>query len=184
MTRVGASEFTTMDPFFGEIKIVSYGYAPRGWAFCDGARLPIAQNAALFSLIGTAYGGNEVSYFKLPDLQDRVPLGFGEGPGLTYRPLGRSGGASTVTLGMDQLPQHRHDLPVSSAGATTDSPVSGVVAASNSVSAVGAGSDKTLVTMAPDMIAPAGSGEPHMNLPPVFGLSFVIALSGIYPYFP
>ncbi|MEN9798594.1 MAG: hypothetical protein RL653_2290, partial [Pseudomonadota bacterium] len=102
-----------MDPFLGEIKLFAGNFAPTGWAFCHGQLLPIAQNSALFSLLGTTYGGNGQTTFALPDLRGRIPVGFGQGPGLTNRNLGDMSGVESVTLQVSNLPQHAHPFAVS-----------------------------------------------------------------------
>src|SRR6185503_4216533 len=117
-------------PFLSEIKLVSFNFAPQGWAFCDGQLLPIAQNQALFSLLGTYYGGNGVTTFALPDLRGRLPMhtGSGPGPGLSPRSLGETGGTETVTLISTQMPAHSHSLQVDNANGTTASPVGTLLA--------------------------------------------------------
>jgi microcystin-dependent protein len=167
------------DPFLGEIKIVGFNFAPRGYAQCNGQILPIAQNTALFSLLGTTYGGNGQTTFALPDLRSRVPVHVGQGPGLSPYDLGQTGGSETVTLTAGQLAPHNHTVN-SSTTATSKNP-------SNNVPAVtGAGSSYAETptpgtTMNPGMVTGGGGGQSHDNLQPYLCINFVIALEGIYP---
>jgi microcystin-dependent protein len=153
------------DPYVGEIRLFAGNFAPTGWAFCNGQILPIQQNTALFSLLGTNYGGNGQTTFGLPDLQDRVPIhaGSSAGPGLTQRQVGESSGVSTVTLIAAELPLHSH--PGASAPLTTDRPSGGVPAAGGRYVA-GSG---------------ATANQPHQNRPPYLGLTYIIALVGVFP---
>jgi microcystin-dependent protein len=155
------------DPFLGEIRLFAGSYAPIGWAFCNGQILPISQNSALFSLLGTFYGGNGTTTFALPDLRDRVPVGAGQGPGLSPRQLGEQGGAATVTLIPGELP--RHGVPASSERATTNRAI-GAVPAAGGRYATGP--------------AAAANPAPHNNRPPYLGLRYIIALQGVYPSRP
>ncbi len=152
------------DPFVGEIRLFAGNFAPRGWAFCDGQVLPISQNTALFSLLGINYGGNGVSTFALPDLRDQVPISQGTGPGLTPRVVGESGGAADVALSAATLPTHSH--PAFSRRGTTPDPTDAVPAARG-----------RYIAAAPAVAA----GQPHNNRPPYLGLSFIIALQGVFP---
>jgi microcystin-dependent protein len=153
------------DPFVGEIRLFAGNFAPRGWAFCQGQILPIAQNTALFSLLGTNYGGNGQSTFALPDLRDSVPIhaGGSGGPGLTPRLVGEVGGASTVALIEAEMPLHSH--AAASTALTTDRAAGGVPAVGGRYVA-GSG---------------AVANQPHDNRPPYLGLSFIIALQGVFP---
>jgi microcystin-dependent protein len=160
-------------PFLSEIKIVSFNFPPKGWAFCNGQTLSIQQNAALFSLLGTTYGGNGVSTFQLPNLQGLMPVH--QGSGFT---LGQVGGAQNVTLIVSQMPLHTHQ-----ANGTTSSPSSGSPGnnlwCQNSVNTY---SDQNPgVAMAAASIGNAGGSQPHNNMSPYLVLNFVIALQGIYP---
>lgn len=166
------------EPFIGEIQIFGFNFNPRGWAFCNGATLPIAQNTALFSLLGTQYGGNGTTTFLLPNLSARTPIGDGQGPGLSPRSLGEATGVSTVTLTVGQLPAHSHPQAVHTANANTRTPSSAVTPAVTTSAAYG--SAASLVTMN-DIV---GGGQPHTNKQPYLGLNFCIALQGIYPSFP
>lgn len=170
------------DPFVAEIRIVGFNFAPRGWAACNGQLLPISQNTALFSLVGTIYGGDGKSTFALPNLQGRAPMHPGQGPGRSLRDLGEQGGSDSVTLLASELPPHSHQLKASIEDGTQGSLTPGVALASS----VGAQSYQTatannLVPMAADTLAPAGSSLPHNNMQPYLALNFCIALQGVYP---
>jgi microcystin-dependent protein len=164
-------------PFLGEIYLVPYNFAPRNFAFCDGQILSIAQNTALFALLGTTYGGNGQSTFALPDLRGRTPIAMGQGPGLSARTMGESAGSATVTLGVPEMPAHSH-TPVTSAG-----PADRSNARSNYLAAP---PDPAYTNAAPNTslgaaMLPAGGGQPHNNLSPYLVVNFVIALQGIFP---
>jgi microcystin-dependent protein len=163
------------DPFLAQVMIFAGNFAPRGWAFCSGQVLPIAQNTALFSLLGTTYGGNGQTTFALPDLRGRVPMHSGQGPGLTNRVLGEAGGSETVTLLATQIPQHGHTANASSEDSTSSKP-DGAVPAGNG--AYAAASD---TTMSPAFISGGGGNQPHNNVQPFLVLNYVIALEGIFP---
>jgi microcystin-dependent protein len=168
------------EPFVAEIKMFASNFAPRGYAFCNGQLMPIAQNTALFSILGTTYGGNGLSNFALPNLMGRAPMQFGDGPGLTSRALGEQGGAAEVTLTVQQTPSHIHPEMADSGPATTGTPSSSVsLAAANqngtATSVYGAAADLA------DMGASAGGGGAHNNLQPHLRLTFIIALQGIFP---
>ncbi|MDQ3898292.1 MAG: tail fiber protein [Actinomycetota bacterium] len=164
------------EPFLGEIMMFAGNFAPRGWAMCNGQILPIAQNTALFSILGTTYGGNGQTTFALPDLRGRVPMHFGQGPGLSARTLGEQGGEESVTLIQAQLPQHSHTANATSADATSSKP-DGAVPASGG--AYAPASDGT--TMSPGFITGGGGNQPHDNMQPYLAINFVIALEGIFP---
>jgi microcystin-dependent protein len=166
------------DPFVAEIRILASNFAPRGWATCDGQLLPISQNTALFSLLGTNYGGNGQSTFALPDLQDRTPMQPGQGPGLPDHFLGESGGASSVTLLESEMPVHSHAWRAAEDPADLQTPGPNRSFSRSSVNAY-AGSGN-LVAMA-DALAPAGGSLPHNNRQPYLGLLYCIALQGIFP---
>lgn len=161
-------------PFIAQIQMFSFGFAPRFWAQCNGQLLPINQNQALFSLIGTLYGGNGTTNFALPNLQGRTPLHFGQGSGLSLRTLGEVGGQESVTLSQTQLPIHTHTVAANSAAPTVATPA-GNLWAQGSYSA-SAGS-----AMASGDIGNAGSSQPHPNQSPYLVVNFCIALSGIFP---
>jgi microcystin-dependent protein len=172
------------DPFVAEIRIFPFNFAPRSWAFCSGQILPISQNTALFSLLGTTYGGDGRSTFALPDLQGRAPMHPDQGPGLSLHDLGETGGSETVTLLQSQIPAHAHAMSASSAAADEEgqkqpaSAVPGVQQGSNLLYAPLSGNP---VQMAPESLAAAGGGQPHNNLMPYLTLNFCIALQGIFP---
>ncbi len=165
------------DPFVAEIRIAPFNFAPRGWAFCNGQLLPLSQNTALFSLLGTTYGGNGKSNFALPDLQGRAPMHPGQGPGLSLHDLGETGGSDTVTLLQSEIPAHSHALFASPLPAATNN------AAGQYWARVARfyNSPTTAVDMSPQAIAPVGSSFPHNNLQPYLALNFIIALQGVFP---
>jgi microcystin-dependent protein len=171
-----------MDPFVAEIRIFPFNFAPKGWAFCDGQLLPISQNTALFSLLGTTYGGDGKSTFALPDLQGRVPVHPGQGPGLSLRDLGEQGGSDTVTLLESEIPAHTHALAASAAAGFARSP-SGELFANESggVNSYAALAGAPTALLAAAACAPAGGDQPHNNLAPYLVFSFCIALQGVYP---
>lgn len=168
------------DPFVAEIRIFPFNFAPQGWAFCNGQLLPISQNTALFSLLGTTYGGNGQSTFALPNLQGRAPLHPGQGPGLSLYTLGETGGSETVTLLQSEMPSHAHTMRASPDPAELQSPSPArVLARSAPGFAYAAGA--TGATLAGEALAPAGGDLPHNNLMPYLTLNFNIALQGIFP---
>jgi microcystin-dependent protein len=172
------------DAFVGEIRIFGFNFAPTGWAFCDGQLLPISQNTALFSLLGTTYGGNGQTTFALPNLQGAAALQQGQGPGFSNYLLGQVGGEPSVTLTTQQIPLHTHALACLDGAGTQVTPAAGVWASAkvgkqseNRYSAtVGAGA-----AMAPQAAISAGGNFPHNNMPPYLTLNFCIALQGIFP---
>ena len=166
------------DPFLGELKLLPFNFAPRGWAFCQGQILSIAQNTALFSLLGTTYGGNGQTTFALPDLRGRVPIGQGQGPGLSPYDLGQVGGTETVTLTNANLPAHTHQVRATTEDANSAQPGNNLPAA---VGAGAYGSQTPDTTMSVSMIAPSGSNQPFNNVQPYLTLNWCIALSGIFP---
>jgi microcystin-dependent protein len=168
------------DPFVAEIKILPGNFAPRGWANCDGQLLPIAQNTALFSLVGTTYGGNGTTNFALPDLQGRVPMHHGSGPGLTGRSLGESNGSETVALLPGEMPAHSHAAQGRTISGTDTSPQARMLAVAAEDSFLARG-NRSPVPMHPSSLAPAGGSQPHNNMQPFLALTFVIALQGIFP---
>lgn len=169
------------DQFLGEIRMFSGNFAPTQWALCNGQLLPISQNTALFSLLGTTYGGNGVSNFALPNLQQRVPLQPGQGPGLSLRDLGEAGGQGQVTLIANEMPAHSHTL-LAAAGAAVSRAANGrMFATVNAPTPPFHPASATLGTMAPGTLATAGGGQPHNNLQPYLTLTFIIALQGVFP---
>lgn len=168
------------DPFLAEIRIFPFNFAPRGWAWCDGQLIPISQNTALFSLLGTTYGGDGKTNFALPNLRGRAPMHPGQGPGLSRHDLGETAGTETVTLVESEIPAHNHALVASSDPADVQSPAADrCLARSNPGFAYAAGSPNT--PMAPQALAPAGGDQPHNNLSPYLTLYFNIALQGVFP---
>jgi microcystin-dependent protein len=167
------------EPFIGEIRMFAGDFAPRGWAFCDGQEIQIVQNTALFSLLGTLYGGNGNTTFALPDLRGRAPIHQGRGPGLTLRQLGQRGGSEKVQLGVPHLPSHTHETRVNAGGATLTGP-GGNVPATTGAPAYLPDTDGA-TKLDPAFIAPTGGGQGHPNMQPFLAVSFIIALEGIYP---
>ena len=175
------------EAFIGEIRLVGFTFAPQGWALCDGQLLSIAQNTALFSLLGTTYGGNGQTTFALPDLRGRVPIHPGQGPGLSNYVLGEQSGSENVTLNTSQLPGHNHPLASSNQQGSSSDPsgyfpavlndpagtiaVNGYLASSNS-------------TLNPAAIGVTGGNQPHSNIQPFLCVNFIICLQGIYPSRP
>jgi microcystin-dependent protein len=168
------------NPFIGEIRIFAGTFAPLGWAFCQGQSMLIAENDALFNLIGTTYGGDGQTTFNLPDLSSRVPVHQGSG-GIRTLTLGQAGGAETVTLTTTQIPSHTHGLNGSSATATTSGPGGAVPATLSGVTTFGYGADAPPTTMAPQSLVGSGGSQPHDNLQPYLVVNFIISLFGIYP---
>lgn len=168
-------------PFVAEIRIFPFNFAPRGWAFCDGQLLPISQNTALFSLVGTSYGGDGKSNFALPNLQGAAPLHQGQGPGLSLYSLGQTGGSGTVTVLDSEMPAHAHDLMASSQPGEDASPGGEGLARSAGAALYQSTTSANVVTMGPSAVAPAGGSQPHNNLMPYLTLNFCIALQGIFP---
>lgn len=171
------------DPFVAEIRIFPFNFAPRGWAFCQGQILPISQNTALFSLLGTTYGGDGKSTFALPNMQDSSPMQQGQGPGLSLRDLGESGGTDNVTLLPSEMPGHTHAINVASGRNTANNfAPSALTVLAPSVNAQIYSTDATgLTPMHPLTFMPAGGDLPHNNLQPYLTLNFCIALQGVYP---
>jgi microcystin-dependent protein len=165
------------DPFIGELRLFGFTFAPRGWALCNGQILSIAQNTALFSLLGTTYGGNGQTTFALPDLRGRVPIHFGQGPGLSNYAQGEVAGVESVTLNTTQLPAHTHQVAAAST-ATSKSPSGALPAFTSGGSSYGTTPD---LAMLPGMVGPSGNNLPHENRQPYLALNWCIALQGIFP---
>lgn len=168
------------DPFVAEIRIFPFNFAPKGWAWCDGQLLPLSQNTALFSLLGTTYGGNGMSNFALPDLQGSVPMHPGQGPGLSLHDLGESGGSETVTLLESEVPAHSHALGADTVDvADTNVP--------NNSASLALSSGGTLYQSSPDAqlaedaMTVTGGGQPHNNMQPYLTFYFCIAMQGVFP---
>lgn len=172
-----------MDSYVGEIRIFAGNFPPRDWAFCNGQLLPISQNTALFSLLGTTYGGNGTSTFALPNLQCQAPMHWGQGPGLTSRELGEQVGTETVTLIQSEMPGHNHLANAVNAPGAESSLEAAYWAQSNlgrsPPALYGGGTDKT--AMSPLALGVHGGSQPHNNMQPYLGLSFIISLYGVYP---
>lgn len=164
------------DPFVAEIRIFPFNFAPRGWSWCDGQLLPLSQNTALFSLLGTTYGGNGKSNFALPDLQGRAPMHPGQGPGLSLHDLGETGGSETVTLLESEIPSHSHGIRATDERGDGTSPVGSYLATGTNMYL-----SATNTQMAPEALAPAGGDAPHNNLQPYLTFYFCIALQGVFP---
>jgi microcystin-dependent protein len=174
------------DQYLGEIRAVSYNFAPSGWAVCNGQLMAIAQNAALFSLLGTTYGGDGRVTFGLPNLAGASPLAPGQGPGLSRISLGENGGAAQVTLVSTEMPAHSHAVGVVDDAGDQDSPKNAALAqagegrdASDQYGPGGTG--VALTPMSPQMLGRAGGSQPHNNMPPYLVVTFIIALQGVYP---
>jgi len=177
-----------MEPFIGQIQAFGFNFPPRGWAFCNGQLLSIAQNTALFSLLGTAFGGDGRTTFGLPDLRGRIPLQFGQGPGLPSYVIGQKGGNYQVTLNTSNLPSHNHGLVVSSSNATQNAATAGT-----SIGAPGTTSGRTFTPVdgyngaTPDVIMNAssiqnnGGGQAFNSMNPYIVINWSIALVGVYP---
>ena len=162
------------EPFLSEIRIFSFGFAPKGWALCNGQLLPINQNQALFSLLGTTFGGNGQTNFALPNLQGQVPIHVGQG-----FLLGQKGGQASHTLNQSEMPQHNHFLNASSTNANTPVPGNDLMGAANNAYVNPASG--SLTTLQPATISNVGGSQPHENRQPFLTLSFCIALQGIFP---
>jgi microcystin-dependent protein len=169
------------DPFVAEIRIFPFNFAPKGWAWCDGQLLPLSQNTALFSLLGTTYGGDGKSNFALPDLQGSTPMHPGQGPGLSLHDLGETGGSETVTLLESEIPAHSHALRASSDAGDLFAPSSATSLAGSTGASAYQSSNTNLVAMAAEALAPAGGDQPHNNLQPYLTFYFCIALQGVFP---
>lgn len=168
------------DPFVAEIRIFPFNFAPKGWAFCDGQILPLSQNTALFSLLGTTYGGDGKSNFALPDLQGSAAMHPGQGQGLSLRDLGETGGSDTVTLLASEIPVHTHTLRAAIDPADNNAPQNNVVLAPSTGGQMYSPKQPT-VLLAGQALAPAGGSLPHNNLQPYLTLNFCIALQGVFP---
>jgi microcystin-dependent protein len=171
-------------PFVAEIRMFAINFAPKGWAACDGQLLPIAQNTALFSLLGTTYGGDGKSTFALPDLNGRTPLHPGQGPGLSLRYLGEQGGAASVTLSTSEIPLHAHQLHAVTVAAAQVTPGASSGFAKNAAGQVNHVYSQSVggaQLMAASPLAQSGGNQPHNNRQPYLGVLFCIALQGVFP---
>jgi microcystin-dependent protein len=170
------------DPFVAEIRIFPFNFAPNGWAWCDGQLLPLSQNTALFSLLGTTYGGNGKSNFALPDLQGNAPMFWGQGPGLSLYDLGQTAGSQTVTLLESEIPSHSHGMMAAAQIATSGVPSPSVgLGRSRGMNLYQANVTQNVVQMSPSAIGPAGGSLPHNNMMPYLTFYFCIALQGVFP---
>ena len=170
------------DPFVAEIRIFPFNFPPKGWAFCDGQLLPLSQNTALFSLLGTTYGGNGKSNFALPDLQGRGPMMPGQGPGLSLHDLGEQAGSETVSLLESEMPTHSHSASGQSSFGNLNDPTGAALSrpfGGGSLYKTPAGAPTA--PMADGSLAPAGGDQPHNNMMPYLTFNFCIALQGVFP---
>jgi microcystin-dependent protein len=174
------------DPFVAEVRIFAGNFAPTGWAFCDGQLMPISQNTALFSLLGTSYGGDGRVTFALPDLRGAAPMQQGQGSGLSQHFLGEMGGEASVAVLTSEIPVHNHETSAVDGPGTVNSPAGALFAKANS----GRVADRIYstqaanITMGGQSSALTGGSQPHNNMPPFLCLSFIIALQGIFPQRP
>lgn len=164
------------EPFIGEIRTFAGNFAPKGWALCAGQILPIMQNTALFAILGTTYGGDGKTTFGLPNLQACAPMHWGDGPGLTPRTLGETSGAQAITLTVAEMPQHTHAVNASSSAATATSPDGTELAEAPLYAA-----PPFTSAMSSGAVQPSGGNQAHNNLQPCLGVTFIIALQGVYP---
>jgi microcystin-dependent protein len=164
------------EPFLSEIRIMSFGFPPQGWALCNGQLLPINQNQALFSLLGTTYGGNGQTTFALPNLQGRVPIHTGGG-----FLLGQIGGEQTHTLSIAEMPTHQHAESITTAQATTNTPSASVMLGQSVGTPIYGNGGSNLTPFAPNALTNVGGSQPHLNMQPYLTLNFSIALQGIFP---
>ena len=169
------------EPFLGQISLFPYTFCPRGWTETNGQILSIAQNTALFSLLGTTYGGNGQTTFALPDLRGRGPIGQGQGPGLSNFDLGQVGGAETVTMTINQMPSHSHGIKATSEQANKGGPGNKLLAADSTLNKYSDTANPPNVTMNSSMVSPTGGNQPIPIRDPYLALRWCIALSGIYP---
>lgn len=169
------------EPYIGEIRMFAGNFAPNGWMFCQGQTLPIAENDALFALIGTTYGGDGEETFNLPDLASRVPIHMGTGPdGTTYQ-IGEHAGKEQETLTVQQIPVHTHPLTAASVNGTAANPAGKVLAASASSLQPYVEASPNSLALNPQTISPAGGSQPHENLQPFVCINYIISLFGIFP---
>lgn len=169
-----------MDPFVAEIRIFPFNFAPKGWAFCDGQILPLSQNTALFSLLGTTYGGDGKSNFALPNAQGNVIMGPGQGPGLSLHDEGETGGSETVSLLESEIPSHSHGAMGNAIPGNQTSPIGNSVAQGGNRSSLSYQNGTPTLVPFRDL-APSGGDQPHNNMQPYLTLNFCIALQGVYP---
>ncbi|WP_019990410.1 phage tail protein [Rudanella lutea] len=170
-----------MEGYIAQIIMFAGNFAPRGWAFCNGQILSIAQNTALFSLLGTTFGGNGQTTFALPDFRGRVPVGTGQGPGLPPVVLGQMAGAATHTLIITEMPAHNHSLVASSQTGNTAAPANAFLAATGALDPEYRSTLDSGVTLGPNSMSIAGGSQPHNNMQPYLGINFIICMEGIFP---
>ena len=168
------------EPYVGQLMLVGFNFAPVGWATASGQILPISQNTALFSLLGTIYGGNGTSNFALPNLQGNVAIGFGQGPGLSNYLQGETGGSQTVTLLASQAPSHTHTPMATNRPAQETSPANHAFAETEGISIYSTASS-SLTAMSPAAISTQGGSQPHNNMMPFLGMYWIIAMQGVFP---
>lgn len=170
------------EPFIGEIRMFGGNFAPAGWAFCSGQIIPISQNDALFTLIGITYGGDGQETFALPDLQSRVPIHMGQGPGISQNYLiGERAGVESVTLTAQQVPVHTHAFLASGSGGNSNSPTNNTIGSGSNIDVLY--EDNTSQQFNPNAISAVGGSQPHDNMQPFLVVSFIISLYGIFPRF-
>ena len=169
-----------MDDYIGEVKMFAGTFAPLYWLFCWGQVLQISEYNTLFSLIGTTFGGDGTTTFALPDLRARVPIGSGQGPGLTQRNPGQSGGVENVTLETTNLPQHSHTVKCDTTGPVVNTPVNNFPSLSSAGNSYGPG-QSTLTNMSADMLSAVGGNQPHDNMPPWGCINYIICYEGVWP---
>jgi microcystin-dependent protein len=172
------------DPFVAEIRIFPFNFPPKGWAFCDGQLLPISQNTALFSLLGTTYGGDGKSTFALPDLQGNAPMQPGQGQGLSLRDLGEMSGVESITLLQSEMPVHTHNVMGNSNDGEFKPPANNRIFGRSINAFLYQSSNAGLQLMNPQNLGLTGGGLPHNNMQPYLTLNFCIALQGIFPQRP
>jgi microcystin-dependent protein len=169
------------DPFVAEIRIFPFNFAPKGWAFCDGQLLPLSQNTALFSLLGTTYGGDGKSNFALPNMQGNAPMHPGQGPGLSLHDLGENAGSETVSLLESEIASHPHNLMAAAITGTQSLPTGNSIARASGATPYLPPAGAPTVSFNGQAVTPAGGDQPHNNLQPYLTLNFNIALQGVFP---
>ena len=177
---MGKANAQQVETFLGEIRMFAGNFAPTGWAFCQGQLLPIAQNQALFSLLGTTYGGDGRTTFALPDLRGRVPVGFGQGPGLSNRVIGEQFGSELVTLNINQMPSHNHTVNAVTTEGNLNLPTNSLPANTKALDKEYSDANAN-TTMKATMVNPTGGNQPFGVTQPSLGVNFIIALQGIFP---